>query len=224
MRSIWKTTGLGILCELWVKERWVDYVISWEYTTVLLAFCNDCIFFTYFWFSSCSSMSTEKWTKNIEQQINLKFLVWLKKTPLQALKMLQQVCGDNTMFCICVFESPKMFKWERQLQEQEAFNHQDWGQHQPCKAGGCGNHHLSVWMTAIQLDMKRDHLDYHRSEEALHTDVSGHHQASLNWTTLTSVSHQWWWDLDFWVQSKKQVPEQAVKVSDVTNAEENQKS
>ena len=34
---------------------------------------------------------------SVEQQINLKFLVRLGKTPTEALKLLQEVYGDDTM-------------------------------------------------------------------------------------------------------------------------------
>ena len=39
-----------------------------------------------------------------------KYLVQLEKTPSQAFEMLQRVCRDKTMSCICVFELHKRFK------------------------------------------------------------------------------------------------------------------
>ena len=45
-----------------------------------------------------------------EQRINLKFLVRLGKTPSDALGMLQEVYGDETMSCSRVFEWHKRFK------------------------------------------------------------------------------------------------------------------
>ena len=50
---------------------------------------------------------------NTEKRINLKFLVRLGKTPLQAFEMLQQVYGKNIMLRKRVFEKHKKFK-ERQ--------------------------------------------------------------------------------------------------------------
>ena len=45
-----------------------------------------------------------------EQHINLKFLVRLGKTPLDALRMLQEVYGDEAMPRSHVFEWHKQFK------------------------------------------------------------------------------------------------------------------
>ena len=45
-----------------------------------------------------------------EQRINLKFLVWLGKTPSDTLGMLQEVYGDETMSHSHVFEWHKQFK------------------------------------------------------------------------------------------------------------------
>ena len=39
-----------------------------------------------------------------EQQINLILLVWLGKTPTEALNLLNQVYGDNAMSKACVFK------------------------------------------------------------------------------------------------------------------------
>ena len=75
-------------------------MILWEYITVILAFCNRRIVshaFAYTSFSGPSAMSTEERTMNTEQRINPKCLVRLGKTPPQALEMLQQVYGDNTV-------------------------------------------------------------------------------------------------------------------------------
>ena len=55
-------------------------------------------------------MNTEERTINTEQRTNLKFLVRLGKTPSQALEMLKQVYGDNTMSRTRVFEWHKRFK------------------------------------------------------------------------------------------------------------------
>jgi len=45
---------------------------------------------------------------NTKQRINLKFLVRFGKTPIEALKLLQEVYGDNTM---------SVFKWHKRFQD-----------------------------------------------------------------------------------------------------------
>ena len=47
-----------------------------------------------------------------EQQINLKFLVQLGKTPTEALNLLNEVYGDNAMSRACVFRGTKDSKRE----------------------------------------------------------------------------------------------------------------
>ena len=49
---------------------------------------------------------------SVEQRINLKFLVRLRKTPAEALKLLQEVYGDDTMSRTRLFECHKRFKRE----------------------------------------------------------------------------------------------------------------
>ena len=48
---------------------------------------------------------------NVEQQINLKFLVRLGKTPTETLKLLQEVHGDDTM------SRTRLFEWHRRFRE-----------------------------------------------------------------------------------------------------------
>ena len=48
---------------------------------------------------------------NVEQQINLKFLVHLEKTPTEALKLLQEVYGDDIM------SRTRLFEWHRRFKE-----------------------------------------------------------------------------------------------------------
>ena len=48
---------------------------------------------------------------SVEQQINLKFLVRLGKTPTEALKLLQEVYGDDTM------SRTRLFEWNKRLKE-----------------------------------------------------------------------------------------------------------
>ena len=49
-----------------------------------------------------------------EQQIKLKFLVRLGKTATEALKLLQEVHGDDTMSRTCLFEWHRRFKEGRE--------------------------------------------------------------------------------------------------------------
>ena len=49
-----------------------------------------------------------------EQQTNLKFLVRLGKSPSEALPMLQQDFGDDTLSCLTVFLWHKRFNAERE--------------------------------------------------------------------------------------------------------------
>jgi len=48
---------------------------------------------------------------SVEQRINLKFLVRLGKTPTKALKLLQEVYGDDTM------SKTRLFEWHRRFKE-----------------------------------------------------------------------------------------------------------
>ena len=48
---------------------------------------------------------------SIEQRINLKFFVHLGKTPIEALKLLQEVYGDDTM------SRTRLFEWHRRFKE-----------------------------------------------------------------------------------------------------------
>ena len=48
---------------------------------------------------------------SVEQQFNLKFLVHLGKTPTEALNLLQEVYGDDTM------SRTRLFEWHRRFKE-----------------------------------------------------------------------------------------------------------
>ena len=56
---------------------------------------------------------------SVEQRINLKFLVRLGKTPTEALKLLQEVYGDDTMSRTCLFEWHRRFKEGREEVEDD---------------------------------------------------------------------------------------------------------
>ena len=49
----------------------------------------------------------------LDQRINLKFLVKLKKTPTESLKMLQEAHGDPAM------SRARVFEWHRKFREGE---------------------------------------------------------------------------------------------------------
>ena len=56
---------------------------------------------------------------SVEQRINLKFLVRLGKTPTEALKLPQEVYGDDTMSRTCLFEWHRRFKERREEVEDD---------------------------------------------------------------------------------------------------------
>ena len=56
---------------------------------------------------------------SVEQRINLKFLVRLGKTPTEALKLLQEVYGDDTMSRTCLLEWHRRFKEGREKVEDD---------------------------------------------------------------------------------------------------------
>ena len=56
---------------------------------------------------------------SIEQRINLKFLVRLGKTPTEALKLLQEVYGNDTMSRTRLFEWHRRFKEGREVVEDD---------------------------------------------------------------------------------------------------------
>ena len=56
---------------------------------------------------------------SVEQRINLKILVRLRKTPTEALKLLQEVYGNHTMSRTRLFEWHKRFKEGREEVEED---------------------------------------------------------------------------------------------------------
>ena len=75
-------------------------------------FCENLIKLRIFGFSLVRRIS-------VEQQINLKFLVRLGKAPTEALKLFQEVYGDDTMSRICLFEWHRRFKEGREQVEDD---------------------------------------------------------------------------------------------------------
>ena len=79
----------------------------------LLPFCENLIKLKFFgFFSLVQRMS-------VEQQINLKCLVRLGKTPTEALKLLQEVYGDDIMSRTRLFELHRRFKDRREEVEDD---------------------------------------------------------------------------------------------------------
>ena len=56
---------------------------------------------------------------SVEQRITLKFFVHLEKTPTEALKLLQEVYGDDMMSITCLFEWHRRFKQGREEVEND---------------------------------------------------------------------------------------------------------
>ena len=100
---------------------------------------------------------------SVKQRINLKFLVRLGKTPTEALKLLQDVYGDNTMSRTPLFEWHRRFKEGREEVEDD---HRSW---RPSTSRTDKNvervrqkvpsdRHLSVTMIADELDMNSERV------------------------------------------------------------------
>ena len=56
---------------------------------------------------------------NVKQRINMKFLVRLGETPTEALKLFQEVYGDDTMSRTRLFERYRKFKEGREEVEDD---------------------------------------------------------------------------------------------------------
>ena len=123
--------------------------------------------------------------------------------------MLQQIYGDNTMSHTCVFESHKKFQMiGRPLRSRNNVTINQ------VKLVMCGDRPLTEWMIATQLEVKMENLEDNHwiflqtesqnnncvktanwySEGVRHPGVSRHHQATSNWTRLSSSSHYLGWD------------------------------
>lgn len=98
---------------------------------------------------------------NTKQRINLKFLVQLGKTPSQALEILQQVYGANTMSRTRVFEWHKRFKEGREEVEDDSRSGRPSTSRTEVNIERVrqvmrGDRQLTVRMIASKLDMKKD--------------------------------------------------------------------
>ena len=137
-------------------------MISWEYITAILAFCNHCIFFSrsfvyITFFSGCSAMRTEERTMNTEQWINLKFLIRLWKTPSQAFEILQP-----RVFFLVEQEIQRVVEGKRDPKSGKPLTSRTEVNVEQTRQVVCGDRRSAVRITANQLDMKKDCLeDYH---------------------------------------------------------------
>ena len=218
MRCVWKVTGLGILYELWAKEGLANCVIIWH-DILQVCNCNLCLlqllnFFTCVCIQLISflfhfQMNTKQRMMNTKHRTNLKFLVHLGKTPSQALEMLKQVYGDNTVSWTRVSEWHKRFKEGCKEVEDDS---KSW---RPSTSRTQVNIELvkqSAWQSSVDCSndcksaghKKGQCLeDYHWRfghaeslcknvpkaaewwpEGASHADLSGHHLAISKWTRL----------------------------------------
>jgi len=100
---------------------------------------------------------------SIEQRINLKFLVSLGKTLTEALKLLQEVYGDDTM------SGTHLFEWHRRFKEGREEVEDDHRSGRPSTSRTeenvqCvrekvrSNHRLTVRMIANELDMNSERV------------------------------------------------------------------
>ena len=111
-----------------------DVKMSYGFENQISAFCGNYILFCTF-FCQGTFVVTVLWKfdkvtnfrlffslvkrMSVEQRINLKLLVHLRKTPTEALKLLQEVYGDDTMSITCFFEWHKKFKEGREEVEDD---------------------------------------------------------------------------------------------------------
>ena len=100
---------------------------------------------------------------SVEQRINLKFLVRLGKTPTEALKLLQEVYGDDTM------SKTRLFEWHRRFKEgiEEVEDDHRSGRTstsrtddnvEPVRRKVRGDCRLTVRMIACELDMNSERV------------------------------------------------------------------
>ena len=80
----------------------------------LWPFCENLIKIKNFWL-----ISSLVRRMSVEHRINPKFLVRLEKTPTEALRLLQEVCGDDTISRTRLFEWHRRFSEERELVEDD---------------------------------------------------------------------------------------------------------
>ena len=102
-------------------------------------------------------------TIKVKQQINLKFLVRLGKTPTEALTLLQEVYGNDTM------SKTRPFEWHRRFKEGREEVEDDHRSGRPSTSKTDkhvgrvrqkvkSNHHLTVRMIADELGMNSERV------------------------------------------------------------------
>ena len=112
--------------------------MSYGFENQISAFCDNCILFRKFF---CQALYLWPFCENliklricgfflvrrmsVEQRINLKFVVHLGKTPTDALKLLQEVYGNDTM------SRTGLFKWHRRFKEGREEVEEDHGSGRP---------------------------------------------------------------------------------------------
>jgi len=115
MRCVWKVTGLcSVNCAHCTKNfyrreesiAFCDVTMSYGFENQISAFgdnyiifctffCQGTFFVTVLWkfYKLVAFFFSLVWRMSIEQQVNLKFLVHLGKTPTEALKLLKMITG-----------------------------------------------------------------------------------------------------------------------------------
>ena len=99
---------------------------------------------------------------SIKQQINLKFLIWLRKTPTETFKLLQEVYRDATISRTWIFEWHKRFKEEREDVEDDSRSGRPttstMNKNVECVREEVHNDCLTVRMTADELSMNSERV------------------------------------------------------------------
>ena len=99
---------------------------------------------------------------SIKQQINLKFLIRLRKTPTKTFKLLQEVYRDATISRTWIFEWHKRFKEEREDVEDDSRSGRPttstMKKNFECVREEVHNDCLTVRMTADELSMNSERV------------------------------------------------------------------
>ena len=131
-RCVWKVTGTVqcasctkkglshrkkhcfLSCHDVLRFRKPNFNILWQLHSFLHVFLSRHFFVIVFWkFDKIKNFWLFSLVRrtSVEQRINLKFLVRLRKTPTEALKLLQEVYGDDTI------SRTRLFEWHRRFKE-----------------------------------------------------------------------------------------------------------
>ena len=128
-RCVWKVIDCACYTNnFYCKEKSIalyDVTMSYGFKNQISAFCDYILFCTFFCQGTFFVTVLWKFDKiknfwlffplviilRVEQRINLKFLVCLGKTPTEALKLFQEIYGDDTM------SRTRPFEWHRRFKE-----------------------------------------------------------------------------------------------------------